>query len=262
MEKIAEIEITNADKILFPKKELTKMDVVRYYDRIADKILPFLNNRILTLQRFPDGIDAEGFYQKKASDYFPNFIKTEKVKTEKGIIHQVVCNSKRSLIYLVNQGTISFHIWSSKIEMISKPNRVIFDLDPSNNDFEKVKEAAFLVKNYLKEKEITSEVMTTGQSGLHVWYRIRRLNSFEEIRETTRIFARRLEEQYPEIFTTAMKKNDRGDKIFIDYLRNAYGQTAICPYSLRANEEAGIATPISWSELKKIKSSSFNSLKK
>lgn len=260
MPTIAGIEITNADKILFPKKKHTKLDVVTYYEKIADKILPFLKNRVLTLQRFPDGIDQEGFYQKSASDYFPSFVKTEKIKTEKGTIKQVVCNTKKTLIYLVNQGTISFHIWTSRIDMIQRPDRVILDLDPSTDNFEKVKEAAVLVRNYLIEKGIKPELMTTGQTGLHVWYKIRRMYSFDEVREEVKLYARRLEEQYPDLLTTAVRKNSRKGKIFIDYLRNAYGQTAICPYSLRANEEAGIATPISWSELKTLKSSSFNTL--
>lgn len=260
MPTIEGIKITHADKIMFPKKGYTKLDVINYYNRIADRMLPFLRNRPLTLQRFPNGIDQEGFYQKNANDYFPPFVKTEEIETEEGTIKQVVCNTKKTLIYLANQGTISFHIWASRIEMIQKPDRVILDLDPATDDFEKVKEAAVLVKNYLKGKGIQPELMTTGQSGLHVWYKIRRMYSFDEVREEVKLFARRLEEHYPDLLTTAVRKNKRKGKIFIDYLRNAYGQTAICPYSLRANEEAGIATPISWSELKALESSSFNTL--
>jgi bifunctional non-homologous end joining protein LigD len=257
MTTISKIEITNPDKIYYPKLGITKLQVVQYYKNIVSKILPFLYNRPLTLERYPDGIHKEGFYQKSASDYFPSFVKTEKIETEDGNINQVVCNTKRTLIYLVNQGTISFHIWNSKISMINKPNKVVFDLDPSENDFERVKKAAEILKEFLHQREIEPHLMTTGKNGLHVWYKIRRTKTFDEVREETKILAKKLEKEHPELLTTSVRKEKRKGKVFIDYLRNSYGQTSICPYSLRPNKSAGIATPISWSALKNLKSADF-----
>ncbi|HZW76771.1 MAG TPA: non-homologous end-joining DNA ligase [Flavobacteriaceae bacterium] len=252
---IAGIEITHPDKIIYPALNITKLEMVKYYEKVSDKMLKFLKDRPLTLHRFPNGVNEEGFYQKNASDYFPTFVKTVEIETEGKSISQVVCNTKRTLIYLVNQGTVSFHIWGSKIDMINKPDRIVFDLDPSSNNFDEVKEAAKIVRKHLKSKGEKPQIMTTGQSGLHVFYKIRRTKSFDEAKAEAKIYAQRLEKNHPEIFTTALRKDKRDGKIFLDYLRNAYGQTAICPYSLRPNAIGGIATPIPWSHLNDLKAS-------
>lgn len=253
--EIAGVEISSPDKILFPREQITKLQVLQYYGKVAEKMLPYLKDRPLTLHRFPNGIKDDGFYQKNAGDYFPSFVKRIEIKTKEGSNTQVLCNDRRSLIYLANQGTLSFHIWLSRKDKLNKPDKIVFDLDPSEKDFTKVKEAARIVGDYLRKKDIEPKVMTTGQNGLHVWYSVRRTKNFDQVREEVKIIAEELEEQYPELLTTAVRKNKRGDKIFVDYLRNAYGQTSVCPYSLRPNEAAGIAMPISWNELEKIKSS-------
>ena len=260
--KIAEIEISHPDKILFPDKGITKIEMVKYYDKIADKILPFLKDRPLTLHRFPDGINETGFYQKNAADYFPDFIKRIQIKTEEGENTQILCDSKKSLIYLANQGTVSFHIWLSKKDKIDMPDKVVFDLDPSENSFDKVKEAAKLTGEFLREKGKDPSIMTTGQNGFHLWYKVRRTKTFDELRPEIKVWAEELEGKYPELFTTAVRKNKREGKVFIDYLRNAYGQTSVCPYSLRPNQSAGIAMPIDWKDLKNIKSADQFNLKK
>lgn len=260
--EIESIEITHPEKIIFPKLKLTKLDMVHYYESISEKILPFLKDRPLTLQRFPNGISKEGFYQKSAGDYFPSFIQTVEIPTEEGSNTQVVCNTKKSLIYLVNQGTLSFHIWLAKKDKLHKPDKVIFDLDPSENDFKKVKEAAQITGDFLRKQNIEPRLMTTGQNGLHVWYTIRRTKEFDQVREEVKKMAEKLAEKHPKLLTTAVRKDKRKGKIFVDYLRNSYAQTAICPYSLRPNEQAGIATPIAWEDFEKLKSSDQFHLKK
>jgi len=246
---IAGVEISHPDKIIFPKENITKLQMVQYYEEVANKMLPYMHNRPLTLQRFPNGVNHDGFFQKNASDYFPDFIKTIKIKTEEGSNTQILCNSKKALIYLANQGTIVFHIWLSKKDKLYKPDKVVFDLDPSNNSFDEVKEAARLVGEYFREKGKNPQLMTTGQNGLHVWYKIRRTKTFDELHDTFKKDALELEEKYPDLFTTAIRKNQRQGKIFVDYLRNSYAQTSVCPYSLRANSQAGIAMPINWNDL-------------
>lgn len=259
--KIAGVEISHPDKIIYPKHKITKLQMVEYYDSVADKILPHLKDRPLTLHRFPNGVDEDGFYQKSTSDYFPSFIKTVKIPTEEGSNTQVLCNNKKSLIYLANQGTIGFHIWLAKKDKLHKPDKVVFDLDPPKGSFENVKEAAKRIGDFLRKKGKEPQLMTTGQNGLHVWYSMRRTKDFDEVRDEVRKMAQKLEEKYPEMFTTAVRKNKREGKIFIDYLRNAYAQTSVCPYSLRPNDIAGIASPISWEELDKLKSADqFNLL--
>ncbi len=258
--EMAQVEITNPEKLIFPQKKITKSDMAAYYDKIADRMLPYMKDRPLTLQRFPNGIDETGFYQKNASDYFPDFIKTVKIDTEEGTNTQVVCNDKRSLLYLVNQGTVSFHIWLSRRDKIRQPDKVVFDLDPPENGFEKVKEAAKVVRNYLRKQKKEPELMTTGQSGLHLYYGVRRGKDFDEIKKEARKVAEEVTRLRPDLLTTKIRKDQREGKIFVDYLRNAYAQTAVCPFSLRPNEEAGIATPLQWEELSKLESASYYNL--
>lgn len=253
------IDISHPDKMLFPEADISKLDMIRYYVKVADRMLPYLKDRPLTLHRFPDGIAASGFYQKNTADYFPRFIKRVNVATEKGQNTQMVCNSKKALIYLANQGTIGFHSWLSQTDKLQFPNKVVFDLDPSSNQFEAVKEAATITGKFLQQQGKTPHYMTTGQHGIHVWYPIRRTKSFDELRPQLKELAETMEAKHPDLFTTAIRKNQREGKIFIDYMRNAYAQTSVCPYSLRPNKKAGIATPISLEELRTLKSAdAFN----
>ena len=257
--EIAGVEISHPDKVLFPQKKITKGDMVQYYERISPLMLPFLKDRPLTLHRFPNGINESGFYQKNASEYFPDFIRTVEVETEEGTNTQILCNDVKSLVYLANQGTIVFHIWLSRKDKMRQPDKVIFDLDPSETNFDMIKEAATELRDLLKSKNIDPSVMTSGKSGLHLYYTVRRGKDFDDVKEETKEIAEEAERLRPDLFTTQIRKNKREGKIFVDFLRNAYAQTAVCPYSLRATEEAGIATPLEWEELFRIKSASqFN----
>lgn len=255
--EIDDIEISHPDKIIFPEKNISKGQMVEYYDRISQRMLPFLKDRPLTLKRFPGGIGGSGFYQKNISDYFPDFIKTVEIETDDGKNTQILCNDKKTLLYLVNQGTVSFHIWLSRRDKIRQPDRVVFDLDPPEDGFEKVKEAAKVLRNYLRKQKKDPDLMTTGQNGLHLYYTLRRGKNFDEVKKEARRIAEEVVRLRPDLLTTKIRKDQREGKIFVDYLRNAYAQTAVCPYSLRANEEAGIATPIEWDELSGLKAASF-----
>lgn len=253
--KIAGVEISHPDKTLFPKTGLKKKDMLDYYERIADRMLPYLKNRPLTLHRFPEGIGEDGFYQKKAQDYFPDFIDRIQVETEDGMNTQVMINSKKSLIYLANQGTIGFHIWLSMEDKLRKPDRVVYDLDvdtDGNDAFAKAKKVASILHEELSEND--PQLMTTGKGGMHVYYKLRRTKNFEDIHEQARELAERLAEENPDLITTETLKENRKGRVFLDYLRNSYAQTAVCPYSLRPTENAGVATPIDWNELDKVKS--------
>lgn len=258
--EIESVEISHPDKIIFPKKKITKADMAAYYEKVADHMLPYLKDRPLTLQRFPDGIKESGFYQKSIADYFPEYIKTVEVETEEGSNTQIICNDKKSLLYLVNQGTVSIHIWLSRKDKLRQPDKVVFDLDPPEDSFDKVKEAAKVLKSYLKKHKKEPQLMTTGQSGLHLYYPIRRGKDFDEIKKEARKVAEEVTRLRPDLLTTKIRKDQREGKIFVDYLRNAYAQTVVCPFSLRPNEEAGIATPIEWEELSKLESASFYNL--
>lgn len=253
--KIQGITITHPDKVRYPKADVSKLEIINYYKNVAKDILPYLKDRPLTLHRFPDGINNKGFYQKNTPEYFPDFIKTIEVETSQGSNVAMVCNNLKTLIYLANQGTIELHVWMSKIDMIHKPDKVVFDLDPPNGSFEMLKKGARTIRDFLAEKNIQCKLSTSGKRGLHVWYTKRRSKTFDQLRPDIKKYAITLEESYPDLFTTAMRKENRAGKIFIDYPRNSYAQTTVCPYSLRATQNASIAMPISWKELPNLKSS-------
>ena len=238
--KISGIDISHPDKIIFPGQNITKADMIKYYDKIADRMLPHLKHRPLTLRRFPDGIVEDGFFQKHAQKYYPDFIERIMVETEKGKAEEIMCNNKKSLIYLADQGAVGFHIWPARQNDLHRPDKVVFDLDPAGTaGFGKVKEAASAVVDMLEEEGIDARPMTTGKSGMHIFYKIRVSKGFDEIRSAARETAQKLVEALPELFTLEMRINKRRDKIFLDCLRNAYGQTSICPFSLRPNEKRG-----------------------
>lgn len=248
-----EVEIKNQNKPFFPRQDVTKGDLIDYYGKIADYMLPYLKNRPLTLSRFPDGIDEEGFYQKEVPDYFPEWIKTTEVeKREGGSIRQVVCNDKPTLVYLVNQGTTSFHPWLSTTSGLNKPDRLVFDLDPPQGNFDLVIKGAKTLRRCLEEElGLSAFVLATGSEGMHVITPIKPDKTFKEVRQFAKKIADFVTRDQPDSFTTEVRKNKRNDRLYIDYMRNAYGQTSIAPYSIRALEGAPVATPLEWDELNK-----------
>lgn len=255
------IELSNEEKQLFPKKGYTKGDVIQYYTNMAEHILPHLENRPLMMQRFPDGIGTKGFFQKEISDYFPDWIADVKVKKEGGYVHHVCCNNKATLVYLANQGTITFHTWLSLAGNVHKPDKFVIDLDPpAASDFGLVREGAFKVKQLWDDLDILSYVMTTGSKGVHVVVPLNAKSTYDEAVKVGGKLSHFMVAENKEIFTTARLKEKRGDKLFFDVQRNAYAQTSVAPYSLRASETAPVATPLAWHELsdKNIHAQSFN----
>lgn len=254
MEKIKvgtrNIAVSNYDKIWFPQSRISKGSVIEYYYRIAECLLPHIKNHLITMQRFPGGIKGESFYQKNAGAYFPSWIKTFKVrKQEEGAVDYILCNDAATLVYLVNQGVLTFHAWLSVYTKLHYPDRMIFDLDPSVNDFSRVRKAALLLKALFDELAIPSFTMTTGSRGMHVYVPLKRVHTFDEVGNFSYAIAQRMLEHEPREFTLEVRKNKRGNKIFIDTLRNRYSATAVAPYSIRPYEKAPIAAPLWWEEV-------------
>lgn len=246
------VTITHPEKVLFGKSGITKGQMIAYYERIAPIILPHIKNRPISMQRFPAGILHEGFYQKDAGDYFPTWIKRYTIAREdrEKIVHHVVCNDAQTLVYLANQAVITPHIWLSTVKDIQKPDYMIFDLDPSQGcSFSTVAFVAKRCKDFLQELGLHPFLKTTGSRGLHVTVPIRPTILFDDVRTIARAIAQELVNAYPEQATLNMRLDKRDGKVFIDYLRNAWAQTAVAPYALRAREDAPIATPIEWKEL-------------
>lgn len=244
------VKITHDNKILYPNSGISKGNLIAYYDKIADHMLPYLKDRPLTLHRFPRGISDKGFFQKNASDYFPDWIQTAKVTKKGGWVNHVICDTSETLVYLVNQGTITFHIALSRIDNLEYPDKLIFDLDPPNANFEVVVEGAKTVRDFLENKlGLTAFVMTTGSKGLHIVVPLNRTEHFDEVHDFSKHVAQYLSNEHPEKYTTAIRKDQRKSRLFIDYVRNSYGQTGVCPFSVRAFEGAPVAVPLDWEEL-------------
>lgn len=260
------LQITHKEKILFPKSKITKEDLINYYLNIAEFMIPHIKNRPIMMHRFIEGInnpENPGFFQKNISEYFPDWIDRAKIEKRGGeYITQVLCNNPETLIYITNQLCITVHTWLSKADnkckKINYPDKLIFDLDPSEKSqnfektgFLKVIEAAKIIKKFLESLGLTPFVMTTGSKGLHIVVPIKRENKFEYVKKFSHDCAIILEKQNPELFTNEMRKEKRENKIFLDIYRNAYAQTSVAPYSVRAIEGAPVATPILWREVNK-----------
>jgi len=244
-----EVEISHPDKVLFPDDGITKLDMADYYRKISAVALRHYRDRALSMHRYPDGIDEGDFFQKNISDYFPDWIDRETLPKKDGEVTHVVANNAATLVYLANQACITPHLALSRVDRPEHPDRMIFDLDPSDDDFDKVRNTARHLRKLLDDLKLTSFVQTTGSRGLHVVVPLNREADFDEVRKFSHRVCRTLGEQHPDLMTVEQRKAKRGNRVFLDDLRNAYGQTSVAPYAVRARAGAPIATPLEWDEV-------------
>jgi len=245
------IEVSNLDDVIFPDEGITQGDLIDVYRRLSDVMLPHLEGRPLTMQRFPDGIQEKGFYQRQAPDYFPDWIERVSVRVEGEGEDQpeVVCNDEATLVYLVDQGLVTPHIWLSRADKLHHPDKLVFDLDPPDSDFEPVRMAAEALHNLLRELGLAPFVMTTGSRGAHVVVPLDRSADFDVVRTFAKDVSGILARRHPDRLTVETRKAKRRGRLFLDYLRNAYSQNSVAPYGVRAKPGAPVATPIDWDEL-------------
>jgi bifunctional non-homologous end joining protein LigD len=201
------------------------------------------------LQRFPRGIMHHGFYQKDVKGQLPDWIATVSEDKEGGSVCHALVNDEASLAYLVNQDCITFHRWLSVMDRPRNPDRIVFDLDPAQQDISEVRLAAKQLRELLDELRLVSYVQTTGSRGFHVVVPVEPTEDFDVTRGFARSVADVLASRYPDRLTTQARKESRHGRIYLDIMRNAYSQTAVAPYSVRANAEAGVATPIRWRDI-------------
>lgn len=253
------MKFSHLEKIWFPQTKITKQNIIDYYDAVSKYFLQHVKNHLIVLQRFPEGIDHDSFYQKQISDYFPAFIKRKTIKLKmNGEQTLVIIHSQQSLQYLVNQATIVFHSWLSATTAINNPDKIVFDLDPSTDDLKDLRFGAKQLQKILQTHNLTAYIMTTGSRGYHIVTPIIPDHTFETVHAFAKEVAGQLEAKYPDRFTITPVKSKRKGKVFVDYLRNSYGQTSVAPYSVRAIEGAPIATPIDWSELGRTAPQKYN----
>ncbi len=245
MEKI---KITNPNKIVFPKSKITKLEVVNYYIEIANEMLPYVENRLLSVIRCHEGIKGSCFYKKHPTTD-KNMVNIKKVDGEE----YFYINSTQQLIFQAQMGTIEFHVGGSKVDKINKPNIMVFDLDPDEKlSLLKLRDAVLKLKETLDELGLKSFLKTSGGKGYHVVIPFSETKNWKIFHNFSEKIAVLLENKHPEIFTTNIRKVERKNKIFIDFLRNSKSSTCVAPFSLRARENATISMPIRWEDLNKI----------
>jgi len=244
-----EVKVTNLTKVLFPRDGITKQDLIEYYQRIATWMLPHLRDRPLALERYPDGIDKQSFFQKEAAAYYPKWIERVTVKKVGGTVRHVVCNNAATLVYLANQACITPHMWLSRVEKLNYPDQMVFDLDPSRDDFDAVKTTARSIGEVLEKLELPAYLKTTGSRGLHMAVPLKQEEDFDAVREFARQVAEIVVGQAPKERTMEQRKEKRRGRVFLDINRNAYAQHMAAAYAVRARDGAPVSAPLEWKEL-------------
>jgi len=245
------VPLSHPGKVLFPDDGITKEDLARYYADVAGRMLPWLRDRPVTMVRYPDGLAGQRFFQKNAPAYFPDWIRRVEVDKEGGVVEHVVCDKPATLVYLANQACIEIHAFTSRADKLQLPDQMVFDFDPPDHQrFADVRRAALWARDLLDgELGLTTFVRTTGGRGLHVHVALNRRADFDAVREFAHRAAELLARRHPGVITTEQRRDKRGDRIYADVMRNAYAQTVVASYSVRARAGAPVATPLSWPEV-------------
>jgi bifunctional non-homologous end joining protein LigD len=247
------VRISHPERVLWPEVNVTKLQLAEYYSRAANRILPFLKDRPLSLVRCPDGRTGACFFQKHHNPSTPDELETVDIaEKDGGHAAYLVVRSKKGLIAAAQVSGMELHVWGARTDNLEKPERIVFDLDPDQGlSFADVREAAIEVRDVLKSAGLDSFAMLTGGKGVHVIAPLGRRNAWPEVKAFARGFAEAMAKAAPDRYVAQASKARRTGKIFIDWLRNERGATAVAPYTLRARENATVATPVSWAELKK-----------
>ena len=251
----AEVEISSRYRVIFPDSGETKGDLADYYETIAPIMLPFAATRPLSLVRCPQGRAKKCFFQKHDNGGFGDGVKAVPIEEKDGGAEDYLfIEDARGLLQCVQMGTIEFHGWGARTGAVEKPDRMVFDLDPDEGlDFAQVRDAARDIRKHLADIGLTSFAMVTGGKGIHVVAPLTPGHGWVAHKSFAQRFAKALEQAQPDRFTATMSKEKRRGRIFIDWLRNQRGSTAVMPYSARARPNAPVAAPIAWNELAKLK---------
>lgn len=248
------VRISHPERVIDQTTGTTKLDLAAYYGAVAERILPYIAGRPLALVRCPEGDQAECFFQKQRTPGMPKAIHSSKV----GKNPILYVEDAEGLVSLVQFGAVELHAWGSRLAHVHEPDWIVMDLDPATDvEFARTRDAALAVRGLLKDIGLESFVKTTGGKGLHVVAPIEPKFDFDRIKEMTHAMAERLARDQPRLYTAVMSKNKRTGKVFVDYLRNGEGATAIAPYAVRARPGGPVALPISWEELRDVDPAQF-----
>src|SRR4051795_1466354 len=244
------VAISHPDKILFPEANVTKRDLARHYEAVAPAMLPYVKDRPLALQAFPNGVEQHGFFMKAVPDYFPDWIDRVTVPKKGGTVTHALANDAATLVYLAGQNVVTPHTWLSRADEPTKPDRLIVDFDPSApGGFADVRAAARDAGERLRDAGLATYAMVTGSRGIHVICPLRRGAGFTDVHRFAKALAQEMVEDNPGRLTLEYLKANREDKIYVDVNRNAYAQHGVMPYSTRTKPGAPVAVPIHWDEL-------------
>jgi len=243
------ILVSNANRVVFPEVGRTKGDVVAYYERVASRALVHLVDRPLSLRRFPKGLAAPGFFQKNVPAHYPESIARVPVPRRGGVTVYPVVSSAEHLAYLANQGVIELHVPTARVSDLHRPDRVVIDLDPPSGAVALVRRAAHLTRAALAELGLETVPLATGSKGYHVVAAVRPTVTADALAIATQKVAALLAAQHPDELTVVFRVALRGERVFVDWLRNRSSATVVAPYSLRARPRATVATPLTWDEL-------------
>jgi bifunctional non-homologous end joining protein LigD len=252
-DEFAGVRVTHPDRVLFPGQGVTKRELIDYYLAVADRMLPHVAERPLALVRCPRGSGAQCFFQKHANPGWPEAFKHVRIREKSGTEQYLYIEDERGLVAAVQMGVLELHLWGSRADSVEQPDRMVFDLDPDTDlPFAAVIKASLQFKEILEEIDLASFPMATGGKGIHVIVPLSRGHSWDAHRDFAEAIAKHLAAGQPDRFVATMSKAKRHGKIFIDYLRNTRGASAIAPYSTRARPGAHVAFPLSWPAVRKL----------
>jgi bifunctional non-homologous end joining protein LigD len=245
------VRVSKPDKVLFPDDGITKLELVDYYARVAEHMLPHLARRPIAMERYPDGVAGFRIFQKDVPTHFPDWVARVELRKRDGSLHHVVVDKAATLAFLADQACITQHAFLSRIDRIDHPDQLIFDLDPPGDDFDLARRVALDVRALLEDElGLPTFVKTSGGDGLHVVVPLDRSEDFGAVRAFALEVAEVLVRRAPDRLTLEVRKVKRGDRLFLDLGRNAYAQTAVAPYTVRARPGAPVATPLAWREVR------------
>jgi bifunctional non-homologous end joining protein LigD len=245
------VEPTNTAKVFWPEAGYTKGDLIDYYTAVAEHLLPYLADRPLVLDRYPDGIHGKSFFQKNVPDFVPDWIRTEQVSAGDGSSAYFIVDDVEALRYLANLATIPIHVWASTMEHIGAPDWCVLDLDPQDAPFSSVVSVARSIKHTCDAMGLPSYPKTSGKTGLHILVPMGRGHDYDQQRLLGELIARVVEAEAGDLATTARNPRARDGKVYLDYLQNGRGKLIVAPYSVRPVPDATVSAPLRWREISK-----------
>jgi bifunctional non-homologous end joining protein LigD len=243
-----DVPITHPGKVLFPEG-ITKADLAAYYRDVAPAMLPHVRDRPVSMQRFNAGIGRPGFFQKDMPRGAPDWVRRVRVPKKGGSVCHALANETATLVWLANQNCITPHVSTARVDRLDRPDRIVWDLDPADEDFGLVRRTALELGGLLRDARCEPFAMATGSRGIHVVVAIRRRYGYDAVRDAALAVAEALVERHPDELTTAFRKERREGRLFLDVNRNGRAQTAVPPYAVRPRPGAPVATPLRWEEL-------------